>query len=336
MRRTFEQFLAVFNSLAPSQRITFAAIAVLIPVGFLFFAWNGSSSSMVALSYGKVFSLDEMRNAEQALKEAGLTKFRSEGRQILAPATDVEKYNAALLQIGQPPVALGRRAREETREHQSLHDVRPRTCGRRAKPCWASTCVRMILGSPDFEDADVLWTPLSTSRSRFSKDDEHEGDDRRQTEGRPRELTTRQIQALARRRHLRDSRPQADRRHRLRPAERGIVHRRFRQRPAQRQRRWPCCGNRRNCTRRGSRTPCRTSRPTSWSPSTSRSIRCSGRSRRRSNTTRRRASNSSRPNRKRTERFKQQPVQAEPGSKSNQPRALASSPRQRAGPHASG
>ena len=82
MRRTLEQFLAVFNSLAPSQRITFAAITVLIPVGFLFFAWNGSSSSMVALSYGKVFSLDEQRNAEQALKEAGLTKFRSEGRQI--------------------------------------------------------------------------------------------------------------------------------------------------------------------------------------------------------------------------------------------------------------
>src|ERR1700689_5304282 len=100
MRRTFEQIMAVFNSLAPSQRITFAALAILIPVGYLFFAWNGASSSMVALSYGKIFSLDEMHNAEQALKEAGLSKSRSEGRQILAPASEVEKYNAALLQSG--------------------------------------------------------------------------------------------------------------------------------------------------------------------------------------------------------------------------------------------
>ena len=76
MRRTFEQFLTVFNSLAPSQRITFAVIALLIPAGFLFFAWNGNSSTMVPLSYGKVFSNDELRSAEQALKElhAGRTK----------------------------------------------------------------------------------------------------------------------------------------------------------------------------------------------------------------------------------------------------------------------
>src|SRR5579872_1604446 len=103
MRRTIEQLLATFNSLTPSQRITFGAITVLIPVGFLFFTWNASSSSMVPLSYGKVFGIEEMRNAEQALKEAVMNKFRSEGRQILAPASDVEKYNAALLQSGNLP-----------------------------------------------------------------------------------------------------------------------------------------------------------------------------------------------------------------------------------------
>jgi flagellar M-ring protein FliF len=194
MRRTLEQFLAVFNSLAPSQRITFAAITVLIPVGFLFFAWNGSSSSMVALSYGKVFSLDEQRNAEQALKEAGLTKFKSEGRQIFAPAGEVEKYNAALLQSGSLPSHWAEELEKKLdstnpfmSSAENLRQTREALLGKHL--------VRMILGSPDFEDADVLWTPLNTSRSRFSK-----GVRMKATiVVKPKvghELTTRQVQAL--------------------------------------------------------------------------------------------------------------------------------------------
>src|SRR5580704_4479330 len=103
MRRTFEQFLAVFNSLAPSQRINFIAIALLIPAGFLFFAWNGASSTMVPLSYGKVFSNDELRNAEQALKEAGLQKSGSGGLKSPPPASTAKKYNGALLRPGTRP-----------------------------------------------------------------------------------------------------------------------------------------------------------------------------------------------------------------------------------------
>ena len=194
MRRTLEQFLAVFNSLAPSQRITFAAITVLIPVGFLFFAWNGSSSSMVALSYGKVFSLDEQRNAEQALKEAGLTKFRSEGRQIFAPANDVEKYNAALLQSGSLPSHW---AEELEKKLDSTNPFMSSTENMRQtrEALLGKHLVRMILGSPDFEDADVLWTPLNTSRSRFSKDVRMKATIVVKPKA-GREMTTRQIQAL--------------------------------------------------------------------------------------------------------------------------------------------
>src|ERR1700733_11835324 len=155
MRRTFDQFLAVYNSLAPSQRITFAAIAVLIPTAFLFFAWNGSSSSMVALSYGKVFSTDEIRNAEQALKEAGLNKFKSEGGQIFAPAGEVEKYNAALLQSGSLPSHWAEELEKKLdstnpfmSSTENLRQTRDALLGKHL--------VRMILGSPDFEDAEVL------------------------------------------------------------------------------------------------------------------------------------------------------------------------------------
>jgi flagellar M-ring protein FliF len=169
MRRTLEQFLAVFNSLAPSQRITFAAIALLIPAGFLFFAWNGSSSTMIPLSYGKVFANDELRNAEQALKDAGLSKFRSEGRQILAPAGDVEKYNAALLQSGSLPTHWAEEL-EKKLESTNPFLTSAESLKQTREALLTKHLVQMILGSPDFEDADVLWSPASAGKSRFSRD----------------------------------------------------------------------------------------------------------------------------------------------------------------------
>jgi flagellar biosynthesis/type III secretory pathway M-ring protein FliF/YscJ len=194
MRRTLEQFLAVFNSLAPSQRITFAVIAVLIPAGFLFFAWNGNSSTMVPLSYGKVFSNDELRNAEQALKEAGFSKFHSEGRQILAPASEVEKYNATLLQSGSLPTHWAEELEkklESTNPFMSSAESMKQT----REALLTKHLVQMILGSPDFEDADVLWSPASSGKSRFSRDARMKAT----VVVKPRaghDLTSRQIQAL--------------------------------------------------------------------------------------------------------------------------------------------
>jgi flagellar biosynthesis/type III secretory pathway M-ring protein FliF/YscJ len=194
MRRTLDQLLAVFNSLAPSQRITFAVIALLIPAGFLFFAWNGNSSTMVPLSYGKVFSNDELRNAEQALKEAGFSKFHSEGRQILAPASEVEKYNATLLQSGSLPTHWAEELEkklESTNPFMSSAESMKQT----REALLTKHLVQMILGSPDFEDADVLWSPASSGKSRFSRDARMKAT----VVVKPRaghDLTTRQIQAL--------------------------------------------------------------------------------------------------------------------------------------------
>jgi flagellar M-ring protein FliF len=194
MRRTLDQFLAVFNSLAPSQRITFAAIALSIPAGFLFFAWNGSSSTMVPLSYGKVFSNDELRNAEQALKEAGFSKFRSEGRQILAPAGDVEKYNATLLQSGSLPTHWAEEL-EKKLESTNPFLTSSESMKQTREALLTKHLVQMILGSPDFEDADVLWSPASAGKSRFSRDARMKAT----VVVKPKighDLTTRQVQAL--------------------------------------------------------------------------------------------------------------------------------------------
>jgi flagellar M-ring protein FliF len=323
MRRTFEQFLAVFNSLAPSQRITFAAITILIPVGFLLFAWNGSSSSMVALSYGKVFSLDEMRNAEQALKEAGLTKFRSEGRQILAPSSDVEKYNAALLQSGSLPSHW---AEELEKKLESTNPFMSSTENLRQtrEALLGKHLVRMILGSSDFEDADVLWTPLSTSRSRFAKDTRMKAT----IVVKPKaghEMTTRQIQAL------RDAVTFAipD----LKPTDVTVYDQRKGESYTPDSENEPLSGKTLALLRESSQlyekrikdalthiTPDIVVTVNVDVDPTQRSV---------TQTVRydpKRSLEQTQTEQKKTERFRQQPVQAEPGVKSNQPRALATSP----------
>jgi flagellar biosynthesis/type III secretory pathway M-ring protein FliF/YscJ len=194
MRRTLDQFLQIFSSLAPSQRITFAVIAVLVPAAFWFLATNGASSAMTPLSYGKVFSLDELRNAEQSLKEAGLNKFRAEGHQLLAPASDVDKYNAALLQSGSLPSHWAEELEKKLEStnpfmtsSETLKQMRETLLGKHLR--------QMIRGSSDFEDVEVIWTPSSSPRSRFSKDARMKATVFVKTRN-GRDLGARQIQAL--------------------------------------------------------------------------------------------------------------------------------------------
>ena len=278
---------------------------------------------MVALSYGKVFSLDELRNAEQALKEAGLSKFRSEGRQILAPASDVEKYNAALLQSGSLPSHW---AEELEKKLESTNPFMSSTENLRQtrEALLGKHLVRMILGSPDFEDADVLWSPLSTSRSRFSKETRMKAT----IVVKPKaghEMTTRQIQAL------RDAVTFAipD----LKPTDVTVYDQRKGESYTPDSENDPLSGKTLALLRESSQlyekriknalahiTPDIVVTVNVDVDPTQRSM---------TQTVRydpKRSIEQTQTEQKKTERFRQQPVQAEPGVQSNQPRALASSP----------
>lgn len=153
--------------MTPSQKLTLAVVTLAIPAAFLVMLWNGSTSSYVALSYGKVFSPDEQRNAEQSLKEAGLTQFRSEGRQILAPRGEVEKYNNALLQSGSLPSNWAEEL--ETKLEKSTVFSTPDQLQALKDAALAKTLRRMLLAGPDFEDANVIWTPVTPRRARFGR-----------------------------------------------------------------------------------------------------------------------------------------------------------------------
>ncbi len=107
LNRTFQQFAELFRSMTVPQRITLILVPLLVLAGFVGLAWNSRTSGETAISWGKVFSTEELIAAEQALIEAGLTKFRREGQRLMVPETEKDRYNAALLEFDAMPSDLG-------------------------------------------------------------------------------------------------------------------------------------------------------------------------------------------------------------------------------------
>jgi flagellar M-ring protein FliF len=103
IRRTLKQYRDVYQSMAPSQRMSLIVVTALVIGGFGFLMMRDSSGSYTALSWGKAFTTEELINTESSLIEAGLNDFRREGNRIMVPAADVDRYNAALLEEGSLP-----------------------------------------------------------------------------------------------------------------------------------------------------------------------------------------------------------------------------------------
>src|SRR5262245_17781072 len=95
-RRTLTQFRDLFNNMAPSQRMTLVLVPVLVLAGLGLVMYLGGGSAEEALLSGKAFSADELKTAEAALRKGGFTQYRVEGQRILAPRSEVTRYNAAL------------------------------------------------------------------------------------------------------------------------------------------------------------------------------------------------------------------------------------------------
>jgi flagellar M-ring protein FliF len=103
LRRTWRQFAELYGSMAPSQRGTLLVIPLMVLGAFYLLVFKNDSSSYVALSWGKVFTSEELVSAEQTLIEAGLANFERRGQRIMVPQSDVERANAALLEAGTLP-----------------------------------------------------------------------------------------------------------------------------------------------------------------------------------------------------------------------------------------
>ncbi len=102
------QFADLYRGMPSSQRMTLTVVPLLVLAGF---GWlmmqDRSTNGYSALSWGKVYTTEELIAAEQALLQDGLKDFRREGQRLLVPASDIDKYNAALLKFDAMPADLG-------------------------------------------------------------------------------------------------------------------------------------------------------------------------------------------------------------------------------------
>jgi flagellar M-ring protein FliF len=162
LTRTWQQLAELFRGMSPSQRLTLVAVPIVLLAAFGVLAWQKNASSYVPLSWGKVFTIDQLRSAEQTLIEAGLTEFRTEGQRILVPASDVERYNAALLVDGNLP-SDSMSEFEKQFEKSSVFTSREQL--QTLKEIALRNVLRDVLRAvPDIEDASVTWARSEARR----------------------------------------------------------------------------------------------------------------------------------------------------------------------------
>jgi len=151
--RITRQLVELFRAMSLVQRATFVAVPLLMLGGFAWLLVANRPDDFRAVSFGKAFASDELSAAERALNQAGLTNYRREGRKLLAPANQLDRYNAALVEFDAVPSDLGSqmlkqfeslgpfttdRQRQEMKEALLLQELR-----------------RMIEAVPDIEHARV-------------------------------------------------------------------------------------------------------------------------------------------------------------------------------------
>src|SRR5216684_6934339 len=106
-RRTWSQFRDLFNNMAPSQRMTLVVVPLFVLAGLGFVMYMGAGRAEEPLLSGKVFSTEELKNAEAALRKGNFSEFRIDGQRILVPRTEATRYNAALISNAGIPDSFG-------------------------------------------------------------------------------------------------------------------------------------------------------------------------------------------------------------------------------------
>jgi len=152
--------------MAPSQRMTLVAVPLLVVAALGLVIYLGRGPAQEPLLSGKIFSAEELKNAEAALRKGALLQYRVEGQQIFVPASDAARYNAALISNGGIPDAWGEELGKALDRNPFLvGSEKDRSEGMDVAK--AKELVKMIKAIPFVEDAGLVWQ-RSKSRGGFS------------------------------------------------------------------------------------------------------------------------------------------------------------------------
>ncbi|MFH5803826.1 hypothetical protein [Alienimonas sp. DA493] len=158
---SFEKAKAFARDLPPSGRWTLIGVPLALMAGFaLLISGSVGTRDETPVSWGKVFASNELRSAEQALIEAGLTDFRTHGQRIFVPTAEVDAYNAALMVDGRLP---GDSLSEFERQFDKAGLFTSREQLAELRNIALRKEVRKTLAAvKDIESADVLWSVKQT------------------------------------------------------------------------------------------------------------------------------------------------------------------------------
>ena len=149
------QAAGLWGDLAPSQRLTLAAVTAALVAGFSMIALPKDTSGYVSLSVGKAFTVEEAMHAESVLMAAGLNDFTQRGGQIMVPAGEAERYNAALIAGGGMPTNWAEEWEAQTGKLGQFAGSRQRQDGMEiARAKMVSEYLRQL---PDVAQANVIW-----------------------------------------------------------------------------------------------------------------------------------------------------------------------------------
>ena len=151
--RITRQLFDLYQGMSPLQRAMSAVVCCLILGGFGWLVVQNQAGEFRPVSFGKVFSVEELDSAEKAMTNAGLTEFRRDGRKLLAPSKELSRYNAALLESDAMPADLGT---QMLKQYEKLGPFSTERQRQQMKEAFLlQELRRMIKDVPDVEDAHV-------------------------------------------------------------------------------------------------------------------------------------------------------------------------------------
>lgn len=164
LRRIAQQFGTFYQGMTGSQRATLLLVPLLVLSAFGYVIYNRSYNADEAVSWGRVFSTEEVIQAETAFLQAGLNTFRREGGRIFVPASEVDRYNAILVESDTIPTDWASE-REAISKNVSIFSS-PEQRSANDEIALGKSLSRALRQIDGIEYADVVWA-RSRERVRF-------------------------------------------------------------------------------------------------------------------------------------------------------------------------
>jgi flagellar M-ring protein FliF len=157
LNTTWNQVLELWQKMTASQQAMFSLVLVMVVAGFGLILWQHAvpDTAYIPLSVGKVFTVEELIHAEEALQQQGLTKYKREGQRLYVPQDQVEEYNSALIASGSMPQNW---AEEWEKQYADLGPfANNKQMQDRKEIARAKLASQMISSLDDVSSANVVW-----------------------------------------------------------------------------------------------------------------------------------------------------------------------------------